>query len=80
MIIGPAGNKAFEAASNGELKAEKLDETMSFMFETRLPQHRTISYSEPRVHGADEKARNPAHRRATRKLRLLRFPAINDPP
>ena len=32
---------AFEHASNGELKPEKLDETMSFMFETRFPQHLT---------------------------------------
>ena len=32
---------AFEGASNGELKPEKLDETMSFMFETRFPQHLT---------------------------------------
>ena len=32
---------AFEGASNAELKPEKLDETMSFMFETRFPQHLT---------------------------------------
>lgn len=32
---------AFEGASNGELGPEKLDETMSFMFETRFPQHLT---------------------------------------
>jgi homogentisate 1,2-dioxygenase len=32
---------AFERASNGELKPAKLDETMSFMFETRFPQHLT---------------------------------------
>jgi homogentisate 1,2-dioxygenase len=32
---------AFEKASNGELKPHKLDETMSFMFETRFPQHLT---------------------------------------
>ncbi len=32
---------AFEHASNGDLKPEKLDETMSFMFETRFPQHLT---------------------------------------
>lgn len=37
---GPDRN-AFEGASNGELKAEKLDNTMSFMFETRFPQHLT---------------------------------------
>ena len=32
---------AFERASNAELKPEKLEETMSFMFETRFPQHLT---------------------------------------
>ena len=32
---------AFEGASNADLKAEKLDNTMSFMFETRFPQHLT---------------------------------------
>ena len=32
---------AFEAASNGELVPAKLDNTMSFMFETRFPQHLT---------------------------------------
>ena len=32
---------AFESASNAELEAEKLDNTMSFMFETRFPQHLT---------------------------------------
>lgn len=32
---------AFEHASNGELKPVKLEETMSFMFETRFPQHLT---------------------------------------
>lgn len=32
---------AFEGASNTELKAEKLDNTMSFMIETRFPQHLT---------------------------------------
>lgn len=32
---------AFEGASNAKLKPEKLDETMSFMFETRFPQHLT---------------------------------------
>lgn len=33
--------QAFEGASNSELKPEKLDGTMSFMFETRFPQHLT---------------------------------------
>jgi homogentisate 1,2-dioxygenase len=33
--------EAFEKASNGELRPHKLDETMSFMFETRFPQHLT---------------------------------------
>ncbi|MGL4234835.1 homogentisate 1,2-dioxygenase, partial [Tabrizicola sp.] len=37
---GPDRN-AFEGASNADLKPEKLDETMSFMFETRFPQHLT---------------------------------------
>lgn len=37
---GPDRN-AFEAASNSELGPEKLKETMSFMFETRFPQHLT---------------------------------------
>jgi homogentisate 1,2-dioxygenase len=32
---------AFEKASNGELSPHKLDNTMSFMFETRFPQHLT---------------------------------------
>ncbi|MGB1426676.1 MAG: homogentisate 1,2-dioxygenase domain-containing protein, partial [Paracoccaceae bacterium] len=32
---------AFEGASNGTLKPHKLDHTMSFMFETRFPQHLT---------------------------------------
>lgn len=33
--------QAFEAASNAELKPEKLTNTMAFMFETRFPQHPT---------------------------------------
>ena len=33
--------EAFEAASNADLKPAKLEETMSFMFETRLAQHLT---------------------------------------
>lgn len=37
---GPDQN-AFEKASTSELKPEKLDNTMSFMFETRFPQHLT---------------------------------------
>jgi homogentisate 1,2-dioxygenase len=37
---GPDRN-AFEGASNADLKPEKLEETMSFMFETRFPQHLT---------------------------------------
>ena len=32
---------AFEGASRADLQAEKLDNTMSFMFETRFPQHLT---------------------------------------
>jgi len=37
---GPDRN-AFWGASNADLKAEKLNDTMSFMFETRFPQHLT---------------------------------------
>ena len=37
---GPDRN-AFDRASTVELKPEKLEETMSFMFETRFPQHLT---------------------------------------
>lgn len=37
---GPDVN-AFEGASNADLKPEKLDQTMSFMFETRFPQQLT---------------------------------------
>ncbi len=37
---GPDQN-AFEGASNEDLKPNKLDDTMSFMFETRFPQHLT---------------------------------------
>jgi len=37
---GPDG-PAFEGASNVELAPHKLDNTMSFMFETRFPQHLT---------------------------------------
>jgi homogentisate 1,2-dioxygenase len=40
MPHGP-DRDAFEGASNAELKPHKLDETMSFMFETRFPQHLT---------------------------------------
>ncbi|XDA99930.1 homogentisate 1,2-dioxygenase [Sulfitobacter sp. LCG007] len=37
---GPDRN-AYEGASNADLKAQKLENTMSFMFETRFPQHLT---------------------------------------
>ena len=37
---GPDRN-AFEGASNADLTAQKLENTMSFMFETRFPQHLT---------------------------------------
>jgi len=37
---GPDSN-AFESASNADLKPEKLTDTLSFMFETRLPQQVT---------------------------------------
>ena len=32
---------AFEAATSAELAPKKLENTMSFMFETRFPQHLT---------------------------------------
>jgi homogentisate 1,2-dioxygenase len=41
MLPHGPDRQAFEGASNAVLKAEKLDETMSFMFETRFPQHLT---------------------------------------
>ncbi|MDE0841955.1 MAG: homogentisate 1,2-dioxygenase, partial [Porticoccaceae bacterium] len=37
---GPDKN-AFEAASNKPLTPQKLENTLSFMFETRFPQHLT---------------------------------------
>ncbi|MFT3691113.1 fumarylacetoacetase [Paenirhodobacter sp.] len=56
---------AFEHATSGALKPEKFDETMSFMFETRFPQHLTEyaarearglldaggTFAEPRLNG-----------------------------
>ncbi len=41
MLPHGPDRQAFEGASNAELRPEKLDETMSFMFETRFPQHLT---------------------------------------
>ncbi|HGG04424.1 MAG TPA: homogentisate 1,2-dioxygenase [Aliiroseovarius sp.] len=41
MLPHGPDNDAFEGASNADLKPEKLDNTMSFMFETRFPQHLT---------------------------------------
>lgn len=41
MLPHGPDREAFEKASNTELKPEKLDNTMSFMFETRFPQHLT---------------------------------------
>jgi homogentisate 1,2-dioxygenase len=41
MLSHGPDRQAFEGASNADLKAEKLDNTMSFMFETRFPQHLT---------------------------------------
>ena len=32
---------AFEGASNADLKPQKLENTMTFMFESRFPQHLT---------------------------------------
>ena len=42
MLPHGPDNDAFEAASNAELAPVKLDHTMSFMFETRFPQHLTV--------------------------------------
>ncbi len=41
MIPHGPDRDAFERASNSDLAPEKLDNTMSFMFETRFPQHLT---------------------------------------
>lgn len=41
MLPHGPDREAFEGASNAELKPEKLKNTMSFMFETRFPQHLT---------------------------------------
>ncbi len=41
MLPHGPDKQAFEGASNAKLEAEKLDNTMSFMFETRFPQHLT---------------------------------------
>ena len=41
MIPHGPDREAFERASNADLQPEKLDNTMSFMFETRFPQHLT---------------------------------------
>ena len=41
MLPHGPDKQAFEGASNADLEAEKLDNTMSFMFETRFPQHLT---------------------------------------
>ena len=41
MLPHGPDKQAYEGASRAELKSEKLDNTMSFMFETRFPQHLT---------------------------------------
>lgn len=41
MLPHGPDREAFEGASNAELAPHKLDNTMSFMFETRFPQHLT---------------------------------------
>ena len=41
MLPHGPDNTAFEAASNATLGPQKLENTMSFMFETRFPQHLT---------------------------------------
>lgn len=42
MLPHGPDKQAFEAASKAELKPAKLEQTMSFMFETRFPQHLTM--------------------------------------
>ena len=41
MLPHGPDKEAFEKASNADLKPQKLAQTMSFMFETRFPQHLT---------------------------------------
>lgn len=41
MLPHGPDHDAYEAASTADLKPKKLDNTMSFMFETRFPQHLT---------------------------------------
>ena len=41
MLPHGPDREAFEKASNADLAPHKLDDTMSFMFETRFPQHLT---------------------------------------
>ncbi|WOI57724.1 homogentisate 1,2-dioxygenase [Palleronia sp. LCG004] len=41
MLPHGPDREAFEKASNADLKPQKLENTMSFMFETRFPQHLT---------------------------------------
>ncbi|CUH40450.1 Homogentisate 1,2-dioxygenase [Jannaschia seosinensis] len=41
MLPHGPDREAFEGASNADLKPVKLEDTMSFMFETRFPQHLT---------------------------------------
>ncbi|MBF9031753.1 homogentisate 1,2-dioxygenase [Rhodobacterales bacterium HKCCE3408] len=41
MLPHGPDKQAYEGASNADLKADKLDNTMSFMFETRFPQQLT---------------------------------------
>ena len=41
MLPHGPDQQAFEGASNAKLGPEKLDNTMSFMIETRFPQHLT---------------------------------------
>ncbi|HHB80197.1 MAG TPA: homogentisate 1,2-dioxygenase, partial [Aliiroseovarius sp.] len=41
MLPHGPDQSAFEGASTARLQPEKLDNTMSFMFETRFPQHLT---------------------------------------
>ena len=41
MLPHGSDRNEFWGASNADLKAEKLNDSMSFMFDTRFPQHLT---------------------------------------
>ncbi len=75
MLPHGPDREAFEKASNADLKPEKLENTMSFMFETRFPQHadricRERSADAGRIH----RAAGTASRRSSTAR-----PATSDP-